>query len=36
MKRDYKLLVKDILDAIDKIEEFIGNMEYQIIKIAVE
>jgi uncharacterized protein with HEPN domain len=28
MKRDYKLFVKDILDAIDKIEEFIGNMEY--------
>ncbi len=28
MKRDYKLFVKDVLDAIDKIEEFIGNMEY--------
>jgi uncharacterized protein with HEPN domain len=28
MKRDYKLFVKDILDAIDKIEEFIGNMDY--------
>lgn len=28
MKRNYKLFVKDILDAIDKIEEFIGNMEY--------
>jgi uncharacterized protein with HEPN domain len=28
MKRDYRLFVKDILDAIDKIEEFIGNMEY--------
>ena len=28
MNRDYKLFVKDILDAIDKIEEFIGNMEY--------
>jgi uncharacterized protein with HEPN domain len=28
MKRDYKLFVKDILDAIDKIEEFIGRMEY--------
>lgn len=28
MKRDYKLFVKDILYAIDKIEEFIGNMEY--------
>jgi uncharacterized protein with HEPN domain len=29
MKRDYKLFVKDILDAIDNIEEFVGNMEYR-------
>jgi len=29
MKRDYKLFVKDILDAIDKIDEFIGDMEYE-------
>lgn len=28
MKRNYKLFVKDILDAIDKIDEFVGNMEY--------
>jgi len=28
MMRDYKLFVKDILDAIDKIEEFVGNMDY--------
>ncbi len=28
MIRDYKLFVKDILDAIDKIEEFVGNMDY--------
>jgi uncharacterized protein with HEPN domain len=28
MKRDFKLFVKDILDAIDKIYEFIGKMEY--------
>ncbi|MCZ7395324.1 MAG: DUF86 domain-containing protein [Candidatus Methanoperedens sp.] len=28
MNRDYKLFVKDILDAIDKIDEFIGKMEY--------
>lgn len=28
MNRDYKLFVKDILDAIDKIDDFIGNMEY--------
>jgi len=28
MNRDYKLFVKDILDAIDKIEEFVGNMDY--------
>lgn len=27
MKRDYKLFVKDILIAIDKIEEFVGNMD---------
>ena len=28
MMRDYKLFVRDILDAIDKIEEFVGNMDY--------
>jgi len=28
MIRYYKLFVKDILDAIDKIEEFVGNMDY--------
>ena len=28
MKRDYGLFIKDVLDAIDKIEEFIGNMDY--------
>ncbi len=28
MRRDYTLFIKDILDAIDRIEEFIGNMEY--------
>ncbi|NJD52445.1 MAG: DUF86 domain-containing protein [Candidatus Methanoperedens sp.] len=28
MIRNYKLFVIDILDAIDKIGEFIGNMDY--------
>ena len=28
MNRDYGLFIKDVLDAIDKIEEFIGNMDY--------
>ncbi|HYN44671.1 MAG TPA: DUF86 domain-containing protein [Candidatus Limnocylindrales bacterium] len=28
MKRDYDLFIRDILDAIDMIEEFIGNMDY--------
>ena len=28
MMRNYKLFVIDILDAIDKIDEFIGNMDY--------
>ncbi|MEM1514246.1 MAG: DUF86 domain-containing protein [Candidatus Thermoplasmatota archaeon] len=28
MKRDYKLFVKDILQAIDKIENFIGTMSF--------
>jgi uncharacterized protein with HEPN domain len=28
MKRDYKLFVKDILDAINNIEDFVGNMNY--------
>lgn len=29
MKRDYNLFVKDILDAIDKTEHFIKDMDYQ-------
>lgn len=29
MKRDYKLFIKDILDCIDKIEEFAGNMKLE-------
>ena len=29
MKRNHKLFVKDILDAIEKIEEFIGNMDFK-------
>ncbi len=28
MKREYELFIKDILDAIDMIEEFIGDMDY--------
>lgn len=28
MSRDYKLYVKDIIDCIEKIEEFIGNMSF--------
>jgi len=28
MKRDYKLFIKDILDAINSIESFAGDMEY--------
>ncbi len=28
MMRNYKLFVIDILDAIDKIDEFIGNVDY--------
>ena len=28
MKRDYSLFIKDILQAVDKIEEFVGNMNY--------
>jgi len=28
MNRDYGLFIKDVLDAINKIEEFIGNMDY--------
>ncbi len=27
MTRDYRLFIEDVLDAIGKIEEFIGNME---------
>ncbi|MEW5760038.1 MAG: DUF86 domain-containing protein [Candidatus Thermoplasmatota archaeon] len=29
MKRDYKLFVMDILDAINKIEKFVENMNYK-------
>ncbi|VVB87589.1 Uncharacterised protein [uncultured archaeon] len=29
MRRDYIFFIKDILDAIDKIEEFVGTMEYE-------
>ena len=29
MKRDYKLFVRDILDCINKIQEFIGNMAFE-------
>ena len=28
MKRDYMLYIKDILDCIEKIEDFIGDMEF--------
>lgn len=28
MKREYIFFIKDILDAIDKIEEFVGTTEY--------
>ncbi len=29
MKRHYSLFVKDILDCINKIQEFIGDMDYK-------
>ena len=29
MKRNYKLFIKDILDAIQKIEEFVAGMSYE-------
>ena len=29
MKRDYRLFIKDILDAIEKIEEFVAGMRYE-------
>jgi uncharacterized protein with HEPN domain len=29
MKRNHRLFVKDILDSIEKIEEFIGNMGFK-------
>lgn len=29
MKRNHKLFVKDILDGINKIEEFIGDMDFE-------
>jgi len=28
MKRDYSLYIKDILDCIERVEEFIGDMNY--------
>ena len=28
MKRDYKLFIRDVLDCINKIEEFVGNMNF--------
>lgn len=28
MKRDYSLFIKDIMEAIKKIEEFVGNMNF--------
>ena len=28
MKRDYRLYVKDILDCIERIEEFVGDMKF--------
>jgi uncharacterized protein with HEPN domain len=29
MKRDYSLFIKDILDCIEKIDEFVGDMDYE-------
>ena len=29
MRRDYKLFIKDILDAIEKIEEFVTGMDFE-------
>ena len=29
MKRDYTLYIKDMLECIEKIEEFVGNMSYE-------
>ncbi len=28
MKRDYRLFIEDILECIDKIEEFVGNLDF--------
>lgn len=28
MKRDYKLFIKDILDCMNRIEEFVGDMDF--------
>jgi len=28
MKRNYRLFIKDILDSIEKIEEFVGSMDF--------
>ena len=32
MKRDYRLFIKDIIDAMDDIEEFLGNMDIEQLK----
>lgn len=29
MKREYRLFVKDVLEAMEKIEEFIGDLDYE-------
>jgi uncharacterized protein with HEPN domain len=29
MKRDYTLYLQDILDCIEKIDEFVGDMDYE-------
>ena len=29
MRRDYRLFIKDILDAIEKIEEFVAGMDFE-------
>ena len=28
MKRDYSLYIKDILDCIERVEEFVGDMNF--------
>ena len=29
MKRDYRLFIEDILESIERIEEFVGNMDFE-------